>query len=357
MAKRFTDTRLTRERWYRVLSPLLKCGVRFLFDECDNAGVWEVDEDAMCFFIGDKISLGDLIHAINSDGKERLRFIREGKLFIVDFVEFQFGALRDSNPVHLSVIKLLRKHGMEPEVVSGPSDRPSAVLSRLSAKKKIEIFTSDSLACSYCRTPGTPETLRVDHIIPRTHGGGNEDSNLTTACIPCNSKKSDLDAADFIKRHSLESTISPSLRSKLDLIRPNKGLNSPKEEEEEKNKGKGQGSLQGSAEGGNAPPLIPLPREQIETCVEEWQRTLDRYGIRKKAKNEELTIARLIQRFGFELILQSLAGFRFEEKTKDFNPAKNVFLHRLEKPGNRERLSALGAQNQDRPRELVEVPC
>lgn len=102
---------------------------------------------------------------------------------------------------------------------------------------------------------------------------------------------------------------------------------------------------------------IYIPPEQLKTCIQEWQKTLDRYRIQKSADLEAPKIASLIHRFGFELILQCLAGFRFEEKTKDFNPAKNVFLHRLEKPPNRERLSALGAQNQERPRELVEVRC
>jgi len=46
--------------------------------------------------------------------------------------------------------------------------------------------------CAYCDAGGTGPTgvpLNIDHIHPRSIGGGNRISNLTLACIPCNQRK------------------------------------------------------------------------------------------------------------------------------------------------------------------------
>lgn len=43
------------------------------------------------------------------------------------------------------------------------------------------------LPCVSCGKPSTT----IDHVIPLTHGGTNEPSNLQPMCNACNSKKSD----------------------------------------------------------------------------------------------------------------------------------------------------------------------
>ena len=42
--------------------------------------------------------------------------------------------------------------------------------------------------CVYCGAENTP--LNIDHVHPRAKGGSNRISNLTLACVPCNSRKS-----------------------------------------------------------------------------------------------------------------------------------------------------------------------
>jgi 5-methylcytosine-specific restriction endonuclease McrA len=47
--------------------------------------------------------------------------------------------------------------------------------------------------CEYCGLPqelSPVAQLQVEHIIPRKHGGGDEDLNLALACIDCNLAKS-----------------------------------------------------------------------------------------------------------------------------------------------------------------------
>ncbi|MFE6892405.1 RNA-guided endonuclease IscB [Streptomyces sp. NPDC057694] len=52
-------------------------------------------------------------------------------------------------------------------------------------------------ACAYCGATGVP--LNIDHIYPRSRGGSDRISNLCTACVPCNEKKSSRPVEDFLK--------------------------------------------------------------------------------------------------------------------------------------------------------------
>lgn len=45
------------------------------------------------------------------------------------------------------------------------------------------IFKRDNYICSYC---GTSKNLTIDHILPKSRGGGNTWLNLTTCCKSCN---------------------------------------------------------------------------------------------------------------------------------------------------------------------------
>ena len=45
------------------------------------------------------------------------------------------------------------------------------------------IFKRDGFKCSYC---GISKNLTIDHILPKSRGGGNTWLNLTTCCKNCN---------------------------------------------------------------------------------------------------------------------------------------------------------------------------
>ena len=49
------------------------------------------------------------------------------------------------------------------------------------------ILERDRHACQYCNYRG--EQLTLDHIIPRSRGGGETWENLVAACVRCNVKK------------------------------------------------------------------------------------------------------------------------------------------------------------------------
>jgi hypothetical protein len=52
---------------------------------------------------------------------------------------------------------------------------------------RFRVLSRDKHVCRYCA--GLADT--VDHIVPRTHGGGHDDQNLVAACRSCNSRKKD----------------------------------------------------------------------------------------------------------------------------------------------------------------------
>lgn len=50
------------------------------------------------------------------------------------------------------------------------------------------IFRRDAHACVYC---DSKKNLTIDHVMPRSRGGGNTWENLVTCCTKCNGKKGD----------------------------------------------------------------------------------------------------------------------------------------------------------------------
>jgi hypothetical protein len=59
------------------------------------------------------------------------------------------------------------------------------------ATERFAILQRDRFRCGYCgATPGN-ELLQVDHIIPQSWNGSDNDENLITACDKCNNGKSD----------------------------------------------------------------------------------------------------------------------------------------------------------------------
>lgn len=50
------------------------------------------------------------------------------------------------------------------------------------------VFARDGWQCQYC---GTSSTLTVDHVIPRSKGGGSGWDNIVASCAPCNRRKGD----------------------------------------------------------------------------------------------------------------------------------------------------------------------
>jgi 5-methylcytosine-specific restriction endonuclease McrA len=51
------------------------------------------------------------------------------------------------------------------------------------------IFARDRWTCQYCGSERG--TLTIDHVVPRSKGGGSGWENIVTCCAPCNRRKGD----------------------------------------------------------------------------------------------------------------------------------------------------------------------
>ncbi len=51
------------------------------------------------------------------------------------------------------------------------------------------LFRRDHNTCQYCGQRGSPENMSIDHVVPRSRGGGASWTNCVVACRRCNERK------------------------------------------------------------------------------------------------------------------------------------------------------------------------
>jgi CRISPR/Cas system Type II protein with McrA/HNH and RuvC-like nuclease domain len=61
----------------------------------------------------------------------------------------------------------------------------------VSKSKRFKVFSRDNFTCVYCGRNSRSVSLEVDHVVPRSKGGSDDESNLATSCFDCNRSKSD----------------------------------------------------------------------------------------------------------------------------------------------------------------------
>jgi len=75
----------------------------------------------------------------------------------------------------------------------------------ITKERRLAIYIRDNFTCAYCGTSlknSEPANVTLDHLVPRNplvaHGsGGNESTNLVTACRSCNSSRQDKPWMDY----------------------------------------------------------------------------------------------------------------------------------------------------------------
>ena len=108
MSKRFTCTDKWKKRWIRKMSPELKLLWVYILDDCNHAGIWDVDLEIANTRLGTNILEATAITEFGN----KITIIDNGdKWFIPNFVQFQYGDLNPANRVHQSVISILTKEG------------------------------------------------------------------------------------------------------------------------------------------------------------------------------------------------------------------------------------------------------
>ncbi|MEZ6115808.1 MAG: hypothetical protein R3C28_04445 [Pirellulaceae bacterium] len=103
MAKRFTESTKWRDSWFMALPPEFKLAWLYVCDECDHAGILELNERLANLQIGIEIDW----QAFLAQCGRRVEYIKESKYWVRTFCEFQHGKLNPGNRVHKSVIRRL----------------------------------------------------------------------------------------------------------------------------------------------------------------------------------------------------------------------------------------------------------
>lgn len=107
MAKRFTDTEIWDKEWFMDLTMKEKLLIRFLFDKCDVAGIWSPNWILASTYIGEKVTISDM-----AKFKNRIQVLADGKIFVKDFIPFQYGTLSETCKPHIKVLEILEKYNL-----------------------------------------------------------------------------------------------------------------------------------------------------------------------------------------------------------------------------------------------------
>lgn len=110
MGKRFTATEKWSDPWYRALPPSHKLAWQYLCDNCDAAGIIDLDRDLANFLIGDTPDWDAFIRAA---GEKRVVTLQCGKLWLPSFIPFQYGELSHECRPHRPVIGILSRYPNE----------------------------------------------------------------------------------------------------------------------------------------------------------------------------------------------------------------------------------------------------
>ena len=115
MSKRFHDTEIWDKPWFTELSPPDKLAFMYIKDKCDAVGVWVPNVKIAEVYMGTKPDWKSLPKRSNGN----VIILQNGKWWIPDFCEFQYGEFSEECRPHQSYIKLLKKHGLYENVIKG----------------------------------------------------------------------------------------------------------------------------------------------------------------------------------------------------------------------------------------------
>lgn len=126
--------------------------------------------------------------------KEAIGLVAKGSARIIDPTDFSAVDLVTWNDASKAKAKLegevIRSQHLSlvpPEVIvlttyDGIGQR-SVVFSRKN------LFKRDKYTCQFCGVQPGPEELTIDHVMPKSRGGGSTWENCVLACVECNKRK------------------------------------------------------------------------------------------------------------------------------------------------------------------------
>ncbi len=176
MAKRFTDSNIWIDKpWFIELTPAEKCAFMFIKDRCDNVGVWVPNFKLAENIIGEPIDWDNLPEKVNGN----IIILENGKWWLHDMCDFQYGNLSEDCIPHKSYIALLKKHGLFSRVPEGytkgsntpkEKDKEKDKEKELKGKKKEPAKPAPVLKIS--------ENRHIYHLIQEAFVSKNQDKDF-----------------------------------------------------------------------------------------------------------------------------------------------------------------------------------
>jgi hypothetical protein len=109
MAKRFTDNEKWKKSFFKGLSTVHKLFFLYIHDDCNHAGVWEVEMDVAQLRIGEQLNETEILQQFNG---YVYVFSNGERWFMPAFVKFQYGTLNPKVNAHKSVINILKQSNL-----------------------------------------------------------------------------------------------------------------------------------------------------------------------------------------------------------------------------------------------------
>ncbi len=115
MSKRFFDTEIWKKEWFCELDSKEQLAWFYILMTCDNVGVWSPNIKLAEFLTKSKIDWKEFPKKLNGN----IEILENGKWFISDFCNFQYGDLKETCTPHRSYLALLKKHNLTGRVRKG----------------------------------------------------------------------------------------------------------------------------------------------------------------------------------------------------------------------------------------------
>ena len=120
MAKRFTDNQKWNRNWFMELSKDEKLLWLYILDNCEPNGLFDPNWKLINFML--ETNFNDIPKALE---KQLVRTNHSRKIFVEDFVNFQYGDLKDTSNLHKRIHIVLKDFGIDIPIGKG-SGTPKA---------------------------------------------------------------------------------------------------------------------------------------------------------------------------------------------------------------------------------------
>lgn len=111
MAKRFIDSDLLEKDFFSEINNDMRMLYIYAITKCNHAGILSFNKKVVKAYLGYEVKDDELLK-FNTANKERFVKLKGNKWFIPDFIDFQYGELKNTNNAHKSVIKILNQNSI-----------------------------------------------------------------------------------------------------------------------------------------------------------------------------------------------------------------------------------------------------